>query len=208
MTPGAGAAGEGGPAGAPATVTLPTEVGSFRSTGGVGFGVVCAGFVERFGGGLAATRRAGGRRSLYAVESRAADEPRGLPSDTSDAGSDVAGGVETVVGGDGARGAAGFGADRHADKSNTLPQTTSPKRNACPPLDKKESRPVSDGDARPAVTAAASTRPSRSARPRVGGPFPDGYGVARPTEMKFPRTRFVAFKTAVAAPRAMSPSAR
>jgi hypothetical protein len=57
------------------------------------------------------------------VESFDADGRRGLARDTAGAGSEVG---AAVVAGAGARVGAGFGADRHADKSNTLAKTTSP----------------------------------------------------------------------------------
>jgi hypothetical protein len=126
MTPGVDDGGRavGDPVGVPATVTLPVGAGSFCSTGRLGFGGGCTGFVARFGFGLAATCRAARRRSLAAVESPEPDGRRAFAA-SSDAG--LAAGVAAgAVAGEGARVGAGFGADRHADKSNTLAKTTSP----------------------------------------------------------------------------------
>ncbi|MDQ3997943.1 MAG: hypothetical protein M3303_13110 [Gemmatimonadota bacterium] len=119
----------GGLVGVPATVTPPAGTVPFSSGGAAGFGLVCSGFVVRFGAGLAATCWVG-RRRLLAAAASSVDGRRGLPF-ASSGGPSVEGEVgAAVVAGAGARAGvragAGFGADRHADRSNTLAKTTSP----------------------------------------------------------------------------------
>jgi hypothetical protein len=138
MTPGVGArdvagAALGGVVGAPATVTFP-PVATFSSGGGTGF-ATGRGLVGRFGSGFAATRGGGRRRSrpLDATVSLEARRGRGVVCDTDgsvtgpddgwDAGAAAGFGAGAEAGLDAL--GAGFGADRQADKSNTLAMATS-----------------------------------------------------------------------------------
>ncbi|MFN2567831.1 MAG: hypothetical protein ABR499_22800 [Gemmatimonadaceae bacterium] len=128
MTPGVVVVVVAGPAGAPATVTLPT---SFCSMGGVafsgagaGFGAGLAGFMGRLVAGFDATRGEGRRRSLGDVVS-AAGAGRGAAGSDTLGSSAGAGRRPAVRVGAGAGADCGFGADRQADTSNT-PMTKSP----------------------------------------------------------------------------------